>query len=242
MTLELTLRLVGLFAVLFIIGTVACLPLYRFDIQRFLGSMLWEKILWWIPIFTVFLLILHTGLVTAVVVTGLLLLQSLREFNRNQGLRNTFARVYYVVFVVALLHLGLFLYGTPADSAIKSLIVVAFTSVLSDVGAFFTGKYAPRTPLPEIINSQKSWEGVGGQIIGALGGYGMLWLFLDYHGFWIIALGIGFASAVGDLLNSAAKRSLKIKDWGNTIPGHGGILDRFASLSLAIALVYWMIR
>ena len=54
----------------------------------------------------------------------------------------------------------------------------------------------------------------------------------------ILAVLIGLASAMGDLINSIVKRRLKIKDWGNTIPGHGGILDRMSSLSFAFIAAY----
>lgn len=54
---------------------------------------------------------------------------------------------------------------------------------------------------------------------------------------WWLILAIGIASAFGDLFNSVAKRQLDIKDWGQTIPGHGGVLDRMSSLSTTFMVV-----
>ena len=123
-----------------------------------------------------------------------------------------------------------------------ALISICFASVLSDVFAFFAGTYVGKHHLPSFINERKSYEGVVGQIIGAVIGLSVVSL-LPRIGFsWPLALGIGFASAVGDIVNSIVKRARNMKDWGDTIPGHGGVLDRFSSLSFAIAAGYWIFR
>ena len=242
MTFEILWRLVVLFVALFLVGSALCLPLYKWDFKKFFASQLWTKVVWWIPIFSVFVAVLSSGSVIAVLVTAALLLQAFREFYEAKALRSRVATLYLSFFVIALMHLGGFFYSISSDLATQALIVVCFASVMSDVCAFFAGRYLGRTALPTWINSKKSWEGVVGQLVGALIGYGLVWNYLDIKGYWAIALGIGIASALGDLANSTAKRSLRIKDWGQTIPGHGGVLDRFSSLSVAIAWTFWMIR
>lgn len=242
MTSEVLLRLVLLFAGVFVVGTALCLPLYQWNIKKFFASKLWTKILWWVPIFSVFIAILNGGLIMASIVALAILLQACREFYQNGGWQTKTALLYFVVFWIATLHLAGFFYHIPYGLALGALIVVCFASVLSDVCAFFLGTYFGRTALPGWINPKKSWEGVLGQIIGAFIGYGLVWNYLHIEGYWGIVAGIGVMSALGDLINSAAKRSLNIKDWGETIPGHGGVLDRFSSLSMAIAWTFWVIR
>ncbi len=54
-----------------------------------------------------------------------------------------------------------------------------------------------------------------------------------------MAVIVGLGTAYGDLLNSYVKRRLKIKDWGQSIPGHGGYSDRFSSMFGAVIVVYF---
>jgi phosphatidate cytidylyltransferase len=85
-----------------------------------------------------------------------------------------------------------------------------------------------KTKLIERISPNKTWEGTIGGIVmtilaGALIGY-----FADAYLYWTVAAGIiASTSTLGDLIESMMKRSLNVKDSGNLLPGHGGILDRF---------------
>lgn len=239
MTLDTTLTLTVLFGALFLLGTLFCLPLYHWHVRAFIHSDIWTKIVWWIPIFIVFIGVLYGGALAAVVAASVLLIQGIREFCRNHGQRSKYAQIYFAGFLFATAHLGVIFQMLGYSQAVTVLIVVCFASVLSDVCAFFCGNYFGKTPLPSWINARKSWEGVGGQIVGAVLGYALVFFTLDIPHMWLFAAGIGIASATGDLANSTAKRSLRIKDWGQTIPGHGGVLDRFSSLSAAIAFAVW---
>ena len=107
-------------------------------------------------------------------------------------------------------------------------------SVFSDVIAFFFGRYLGRHRLPGWINRGKSWEGVLGQLIGGVLGVFHLGMLFGTQPTLLAGLVIGVASAVGDLVNSIAKRIAGSEDCGSTIPGHGGVIDRFCSLNIAL--------
>ena len=233
------LSIVGLFGLYITLGIAACLPLYHFSFQRLRVSVLWTKILWWIPIFAIFTLVVAFGLIPAILVVVLILAGASREFITHRAYRYISANIYFVLFLIGLAHLPLYLVSQKPNM-LHALIIVVFSSVLSDVFAFFFGKYLGRHKLPKQLNDNKSWEGVIGQIVGSiLGGIATATLLGLTYSMTLVAA-IGIASAVGDLFNSNTKRKINLKDWSQAIPGHGGFLDRFASLSFALATGFWL--
>lgn len=219
---------------LILVGTLLCLPLYKWNVKKLVASSLFVKIMWWVPIWGVLALILYDGAAAALSVALLVMLLAVKEFISNKGYKKPIAFGYLIFFIFSWSSLGLWFIAFPQGYAL--LAAVATVSVLSDVCAFFFGNYASKHPLPRFVNRNKSWEGVAGQIVGALLGGLLSWWVLQVPLSIAMILAIGIASAVGDISNSIAKRSLGIKDWGRTIPGHGGVLDRFSSLSVALAV------
>lgn len=238
MTLELITYSIVLFTILFAAGTLLCLKLYKWDHTRFFQSILWTKVLYWIPIFLIFLTILSVQLWAAVLVTITILFFAAREVLRLSRIQWT-AWLYMLAISLALVHLVLFFTTLESTQYIPVLLIVGFSSVLSDVCAYFFGNFFGRHKLPVWINQNKSWEGVAGQLIGAMIGFLLIIPAVTGAPSVWLAIFIGFASALGDILNSIVKRRVGIKDWGMTIPGHGGVLDRFASLAFAIAAAFW---
>ncbi|KKD37036.1 MAG: phosphatidate cytidylyltransferase [Limnoraphis robusta] len=114
----------------------------------------------------------------------------------------------------------------------------------ADIGAYIVGKFFGRTRLSE-ISPKKTVEGavfgVTGSIVVAITG---AW-YLQWPGFpWsggALGLLIGIASLLGDLTESMMKRDAGVKDSGQLIPGHGGILDRADSYVFTAPLVYYFI-
>lgn len=112
---------------------------------------------------------------------------------------------------------------------------------LNDTGAYCTGSLFGKHKMFPRVSPGKSWEGlVGGAVFAMVAGWILLsdpfcftginyplWLSL------LIALVVVVFGTLGDLVESLMKRTLGIKDSGNVIPGHGGLLDRFDSLLLA---------
>ncbi len=225
-------------------GAFACLPLYGWNIRKFVASSLCIKILMWLPIYAVFVAVILAGPFAGLVLVATIFLVAAIEYIRQVRQMNTTpwqVRGYGLVFSACLLGMIFLFLQLSAGEYAPVITLLCFGSVLSDVCAFFFGNYIKGHVLPSWISSNKSWEGVFGQLIGGVVGVGLAAWVIDVQLAWWLGILIGGASALGDLLNSIAKRRLGIKDWGTTIPGHGGMLDRCSSLSmafLAVALVY----
>lgn len=113
----------------------------------------------------------------------------------------------------------------------------------SDTLSFFVGGFLGRTPLAPRISPHKTWEGTLGGLLGStLAGVLSAQFFpLDFLNLFdgaMLGLLVGLAGALGDLNQSVLKRSVNVKDTGDLLPGHGGILDRFDSLLFAAPLFY----
>lgn len=125
-----------------------------------------------------------------------------------------------------------------ANYAIICLVLVW----VSDSFAFFGGKLFGRHKLAERISPKKTWEGsIIGFLFTMLSGV-VIWKFI-YPDFtlwhWLsVTLIVGFFAQIGDLFESNLKRSVKVKDSSNLIPGHGGALDRFDSILFAVPALY----
>lgn len=124
----------------------------------------------------------------------------------------------------------------------KALTLGMFVMIwLNDTGAYLVGSRIGRRRLFERISPKKSWEGFFGGVVFAVGaGFLYRYGFADYfdHRSWAVMAGYGLVVAVfatwGDLVESLLKRTLGVKDSGNLLPGHGGILDRIDSLLMVI--------
>lgn len=110
----------------------------------------------------------------------------------------------------------------------------------SDSGAYCVGSLIGKRRLFERISPKKSWEGsIGGGVLALIAAWA-LWCFFPFMTLWQwmgMALVVVVFGTWGDLVESLMKRQFGIKDSGNILPGHGGILDRFDSAMLAIPAV-----
>jgi phosphatidate cytidylyltransferase len=111
----------------------------------------------------------------------------------------------------------------------------------ADIGGYFVGRQFGRRKLALAVSPGKTWEGAIGGLILSLIVCGVSLLLLGYSAWWLATIaGLVVVSVVGDLFESVLKRLHGVKDSGNLLPGHGGILDRIDSL-LAVLPVFALI-
>ena len=119
---------------------------------------------------------------------------------------------------------------------------------IADTAAFFAGRHFGRHKLAPVISPGKTWEGVAGAwgaltlyaaALSQLAGIPFLSLFL-------MVCGLLYLSVLGDLYESWIKRVAGMKDSGNVLPGHGGVLDRIdaltSTLPIAMGMLMWLER
>ena len=124
------------------------------------------------------------------------------------------------------------------------VILPILMAVLPDTGGYFVGKFFGRHKLAPVISPKKTVEGVIGGVVFSIVGmllYGLILKFgfgLNVSFLYAMIYGLvgNFASVFGDLSFSVIKRQTGIKDYGNLIPGHGGVLDRFDSWTVVAPL------
>ena len=126
------------------------------------------------------------------------------------------------------------------------LILLTVITVFSDSFAYYTGKMIGRHKMAPAISPGKTIEGLlgglGGSIIGAI--IVSILFFPEYSliKICIITIFLSLIGVMGDLTESMIKRTMGVKDSGNILPGHGGVLDRLDSLMIAAPVLFYMLH
>lgn len=135
--------------------------------------------------------------------------------------------------------------GEPGYHTLLPVSIIALVWI-NDIFAYLTGRFLGKHRMTPRLSPGKTWEGFAGGIgITLLTG----WLISKVSGtytpsIWIFcAFAVSLLGMAGDLFESGLKRRFKVKDTGNLLPGHGGILDRFDSLLLVVPflLIFFLI-
>ena len=183
-----------------------------------------------------------SGLVVAFLLTVLAVLLWRLGDGPDGYLRDASAGVLVALYVPLLAGFAVLLL-VPDDGAARVLAFIA-TVVGNDVGGFAAGVLFGKHPMAPSVSPKKSWEGMAGSIVAcvliatpvvtlALGG--------PWWGGVLFGVALAVSATVGDLGESLIKRDLGIKDMGQLLPGHGGIMDRLDSLLPSAAVAYLLL-
>ncbi len=178
-------------------------------------------------------LAVSTGLTIPILMFTLLLI-SQKDFIK----RSTSA--VFITFYLAVLGGFILLLANHPDGALRILALVILIAC-NDTFAYIAGVLLGKHKLAPSISPKKSWEGLIGGAIAAIVGGSLIFHYL-FEVNWIVGAAIGVMTVItatcGDLIESAIKRDLAIKDMSNLLPGHGGIMDRLDS-ALFTAPAVW---
>lgn len=169
--------------------------------------------------------------------------------------------------ITCLIYTGLTLTTLPTlraqNNGISLIIFLLFVVWAGDITALYVGRMWGRNKLIPKLSPNKTWEGTIGSIFGSVAVAGLLLLFsnllvtnlvidsffekLSVHLFFsgepwrwlVVAFIVNIAAQLGDLLESALKRSAGVKDSGSLLPGHGGMLDRLDALLIAAPILWF---
>lgn len=172
-------------------------------------------------------------------------------FTKAIRLKNIAHSFFGLIYISLSFGLMMDLYGVMDIHLVDTMYVIGANFIpitiiaalwINDTMAYIVGSLIGKNPL-STISPKKTWEGtIGGivlsiAVVGLISYYGFRFGWLVYH-LVIIAAIAAIAGTFGDLLQSKLKRLAGVKDSGTLMPGHGGFLDRFDSLLLAIPFVW----
>ena len=155
-----------------------------------------------------------------------------------------FFGVFYVSVMLSFIHMT-----RELSDGLYVVWLIFFSSWFCDVFAYLTGMAFGKHKLCPKLSPKKSIEGaVGGVIVPAICGGIYGYIVRDHFDadmntvlvFAILCAAGAAVSQIGDLSASAIKRNFDIKDYGNLIPGHGGVLDRFDSVIFTAPMIYFI--
>ncbi|MEY3561711.1 MAG: hypothetical protein RL068_863 [Actinomycetota bacterium] len=164
--------------------------------------------------------------------------------NKSQPLKNTLrdfgASAWALFYVPLLISFAALLINRPNGTAWVFGFVLTVTMI--DTFGYLFGRFFGKTKLSPAISPKKTWEGLLASIVGGLLS-GIVTAMLVGGSIWfglLFGSALLISSVMGDLSESLIKRDLEVKDMGDVLPGHGGLMDRLDSL-LPSAFVAYLI-
>lgn len=169
----------------------------------------------------------------------------LYHYEENKFMYNITLQFFGVLYIAGGLSYAIFLHSYNSEPFINTsaLWFVLIATWLTDTGAYFTGKKFGKKALAPVVSPNKTVAGaVGGVCLTAVFIITISLVFNIFNIYWFIfAFAFPVTAIFGDLFESCLKRDFNIKDTGNIIPGHGGILDRFDSFIFTAPLTYYFL-
>ena len=154
------------------------------------------------------------------------------------------------VTILGMAWVGMLAFAIPiaaGPNPVAHIMFLVLLIALNDIGAYFVGRAFGRRKLAPNVSPAKTVEGfIGGFLVAAIAAS----VLVTFPAWEAIGLSKGLAAAgvigvlvpIGDLVESMVKRSIKVKDMGSVLPGHGGMLDRIDGFLFAVPAVYILFR
>ncbi|GIV28233.1 MAG: hypothetical protein KatS3mg027_2047 [Bacteroidia bacterium] len=163
-----------------------------------------------------------------------------KEFSK--ALSEFFMLLYILIFLMS--SLNVFYFSFQKNYIFYFPLSIVLMIWANDTFAYFTGMLFGKHKLMPEVSPKKSVEGfVGGVVFSIVVAVLMFQFFLSDYNYWtivdvvVISMIVGIFGTIGDLIESKVKRLANVKDSGNLLPGHGGILDRFDAWYIAIPVI-----
>jgi len=196
-----------------------------------------------IILFTILVLLLNYNfiLIYCIILFGTISILELTNLLKKINI-NTALKFFYVsIFIIYILYFSLLIfYNLNHEKEIKVITVfILLICIFSDIGGLIFGKTF-KGPKLTSISPNKTISGSIGSIISSLI---ILFIFINLYNYgiplyklFILTISISFLSQAGDILFSYIKRKARVKDTGNLLPGHGGVLDRFDGILIGLPI------
>jgi phosphatidate cytidylyltransferase len=164
---------------------------------------------------------------------------------RKQLTTDAAVTVLGVLYVPVLASFAFLLLALPGDVGRNVFLTVLGLTVLYDVCAYAVGSLWGNRPLAPTVSPRKSWEGaIGATLVLLLVSLAIVPSIEPFTASTAVGLAllIAVAAPLGDLVESALKRDLGVKDMGSILPGHGGVLDRIDAVLFTAPVAYYFLR
>jgi phosphatidate cytidylyltransferase len=172
-------------------------------------------------------------------------LWQLSDPNRRDVVRALATTVLFGLWVGFLASYAVLLITRPEGAVVATLGVIA-AAALADIGAYGFGVAFGKRRIAPSVSPNKTWEGfLGGLLVATVVAAIVLPLVSDLFGVLdaaILAAVCGAAAFLGDLVESMIKRDLGVKDLGDLLPGHGGVLDRVDGILFALPVGFYTVE
>lgn len=169
----------------------------------------------------------------------------LADTHRRDVVRTLATTSFFGLWVGFLASFAVLIVSRPTDGAIAVLGVVG-AAIFTDIGAFAAGVRFGRHRVAPTVSPNKTWEGlIGGVLFATVAAALALPALSELFTPWsaaTLALACALASFLGDLVESMVKRDLGLKDLGDLLPGHGGVLDRVDGILFALPVGYFAVE
>lgn len=227
---------------IYLLATIAILELIKMN-QTFSGwfpTILAILFIWFLLIPNVDVLFPNmwfTKMDSMILFVMLLLAYSVLSKNKF-----TFNHAGFLLIASFYVGMGFYFLNQTRMEGLNYMLFTLFVIWATDTGAYFFGRAFGKHKLWPTISPKKTIEGaIGGIISACIVGISFHLIYPFEHSFWMIVLVtilVSMVGQLGDLVESAYKRYFGVKDSGNILPGHGGILDRFDSLLFVVPFLH----